>query len=253
MVSFSRPSSFERIEHPADDGIALHQRIAELADAGCALEALRGQIRKVRPGDRQIEEERLARRLLALHEIDAVVHQLPVDLAPHLFGVGLYHLQRLAAFGLDDLRPLVERDVEGLGLMALADHAEGVPGVRRRDAVEFVEALVLRLAIGLGAEMPFAEDRGGVAGVVQHLGHGDFVRRQRDRRARDRNQRQPGADGIAPCHQCGARRRAGRLDQELRQPQAFGGELIDAWRRRPAQLAAAVDADVAVARCCRRE
>ena len=38
-----------------------------------------------------------------------------------------------------------------------------------------------------------------------------------------------------------------RLDQELRQPQAFGGELIDARRRRPAQLAAAIGADVAVA------
>ena len=63
----------------------------------------------------------------------------------------------------------------------------------------------------------------------------------------DRNQRQSGADGIAPGHQCGARRRAGRLDQELRQPQTFGGELIDARRRRPAQFSAAIGADVAVA------
>ena len=134
-----------------------------------------------------------------------------------------------------------------LGLAALTNHSERVPGVCRRDAVELVEALVLRLAVGLGAKVPFAEDRGGVAGVAQHLGHGDFLRRQRDGRPLDRNQRQPGADGIAPRHQGCARRRAGGLDQELRQPQTFGGELVDARRRRPAQLPAAVDPDVAVA------
>ena len=65
------------------------------------------------------------------------------------------------------------------------------------DAVEFVEALILRLAIGLGAKVPFAEDRRGVAGVMEHLGHGDLVRRQGYRCAGDRNQRQPGADRIA--------------------------------------------------------
>jgi hypothetical protein len=47
-------------------------------------------------------------------------------------------------------------------------------------------------------------------------------------------------------HQSRARRRAGRLDQELRQPQTFGGEPIDARRRSPAQLSAAVDPNVAV-------
>ena len=115
---------------------------------------------------------------MAFHEIDAVVHKLPVDRAPHFFCVGFDHPQRLAAFGLDDLRPLVERDVERLGLVALTNHSESVPGVCRRDTVELVEAFVLRLAIGLGAKMPFAEDRGGVARVTQHLGHGDFARRE---------------------------------------------------------------------------
>ena len=170
----------QRIEHSPDDGIALHQGIAELADAGCAFEALRRQVRKVRPGDRQIEEERFARRLLALHEIDAAIHQFPVDFAPHLRRVGLDRLERLASLGLDDLRPLVERDVERLGLAALADHPERIPGVAGRDAVEFVETLVLRLAVGLRTEMPLAEDCGGIAGIVQHLRHGDFLRRKRD-------------------------------------------------------------------------
>jgi hypothetical protein len=38
-----------------------------------------------------------------------------------------------------------------------------------------------------------------------------------------------------------------RLYQELRQPEAFRGELIDAWRRRAAQLAATIGADVPIA------
>jgi hypothetical protein len=57
----------------------------------------------------------------------------------------------------------------------------------------------------------------------------------------------PGADRIAPGHQCRARRRASRLDQELRQPQPFGHQLIETRRRRTAQFTAAVGADVSIA------
>jgi hypothetical protein len=145
------------------------------------------------------------------------------------------------------LRPHVERDIERLGLPALGYHQEGVPTDGRRDAVELVEALVLRLAVRLRAEMPFTENRRGVAGVAQHLGHGDFRPRQRDVRPLDCNQRQPRADGIASRHQCGARRCASRLNQELCQPQTFGSKPIDAGRRRSAQLPAAVDPEIAVA------
>ena len=91
---------------------------------------------------------------MAPNEIDAAVHKFPVDFAPHFFGIGFDNLQRLAPFGLDDLRSFVERDIEGLGLVALTNHTERVPSVRRRNAVKFVEALVLRLAIDLSAKMP---------------------------------------------------------------------------------------------------
>ena len=50
-----------------------------------------------------MENERPARRLVALHEIDAVINQSSVDLRPHFFGVGFHHFQRLAPFCLDDL------------------------------------------------------------------------------------------------------------------------------------------------------
>ena len=73
---------------------------------------------------RQIKKEWPPRRLLARHEVDAVIHQFPVDLAPHLFGVRLYDFERLAPPGFDDLRPVADRNVERLCLMALTDHPE---------------------------------------------------------------------------------------------------------------------------------
>src|ERR1051326_120272 len=131
--------------------------------------------------------------------------------------------------------------------MRLRNEQKGVPGITWWDPVELVEALVLRLAVGLRAEMPLAEDRRGIAGGAQHFGHGDFLRRQRDIRPLDRNQRKSGADGIAPGHQGGARRRAGWLDQKLGQPQAFRRQAVDARSWRPSQLSAAVHAKVAIA------
>jgi hypothetical protein len=100
--------------------------------------------------------------------------------------------------------------------------------------------------------MPFAENRGGVASAAEYLGDGHFLYRERERRAVDRNQRQAGADRIAPGHQGRARRRASLLDQKLRQPQPFGGQLIETRRRRTAQFAAAVGTDGRRSRCYRR-
>ena len=50
-----------------------------------------------------------------------------------------------------------------------------------------------------------------------------------------------------PGHQRRARRCAAGLDQILREAQTLAGELVDARRRRAAQLAAAVGPEVAVA------
>lgn len=57
----------------------------------------------------------------------------------------------------------------------------------------------------------------------------------------------PGANGIAPRHQCGSRWGAGWLDQKLRQAQPLRGQLVNTRRRRPSRLPAAIDADVSVA------
>ena len=39
---------------------------------------------------------------------------------------------------------------------------------------KLVETLALQLTVGCAPKMPFTEQRRGIAGVVQHLGHGDF-------------------------------------------------------------------------------
>ena len=143
----------------------------------------------MRPGDRQVEKERLAGPFLTLHEIDAPIHQLPVDLAPHLGRVRFHCLKRLAPIGLDDLGSLVQGNLKRLGLPALGNHQERVPGIARRDTVELVEALILRQAVGLVAEVPLTEHRGGITSVTQHLGHRDLHRRERDGTPRHGDQR----------------------------------------------------------------
>ena len=42
------------------------------------------------------------------------------------------------------------------------------------DAEEFVEALFHGAVVAMGAEMPFSEERGAVAGGLQRLGQGDL-------------------------------------------------------------------------------
>jgi hypothetical protein len=62
----------ERVEDLTDVVIAFHQLVTELADARLAQELLRWEIRKVSHRERKVEEERLARRLLPLHEVDGL-------------------------------------------------------------------------------------------------------------------------------------------------------------------------------------
>jgi len=63
--------------------------------------------------------------------------------------------------------------------------------------------------------VPFSEDCGGVASILEHLTHGEGVCGERIRAAFDRDQRQAVADGVLARHQRGARGCAGWLDQEL--------------------------------------
>ena len=139
----------------------------------------------------------------------------------------------------------------------------GVDGVRQHDRVDVCRrsptrcpaechrtrrsrARVGRLC-GSRAEVPLAEDRRRVARALEQLAHRVGAARERVRAAGDDDQRQPVADRILPGHQRRARRRAGGLDEILREAQALAGELVDTRRRRAAQLAAAVGTQIAVA------
>jgi DNA-binding CsgD family transcriptional regulator len=87
-------------------------------------------------------------------EVDASFYEFPVDLASYLLSVGLHLFQRLAPFGFNDLGPFVQRDIGRLSLTALRNCEERVPANAGRDAIVFVETLVLRLGRGRAPEMP---------------------------------------------------------------------------------------------------
>src|SRR5262245_42544510 len=95
--------------------------------------------------------------------------------------------------------------------------------------------------------MPFAEMRRRVTGRRKRFGDGYFPLRQPVGRARQRHRMRPRTNRKAPGHERRTTRRTLRFDVEIREPRAFARELVDARRRRAAQLAAAVTADLAVA------
>src|SRR6185369_12680744 len=97
------------------------------------------------------------------------------------------------------------------------------------------------------AEVPLAEDRRRVAARGEELRErllpGDDALRQP---RRDRLQR-AGADRMAPGHERRARRHAVALDVEVEEAQPLRRERVEARRRRAAQEAAAVAAELAPA------
>ena len=111
------------------------------------------------------------------------------------------------------------------------------------------ERMMLGLVIGPDAEVPFADQSGGVAGVLQRLGQGHFGGGQAagGDGAEDAELivGHAGADGVASGHESGAARGAdlgGGI--ELREAQAFGGHTIQIRRL---DRRVAVAAEVAVA------
>ena len=67
-------------------------------DAGFAGEGLGRQVRRVPHGERQVEKERLAGGVLALHEVDRFVGEHVVDFGAHLRRVRFELVQRANGF-----------------------------------------------------------------------------------------------------------------------------------------------------------
>src|SRR5271170_6334250 len=103
-----------------------------------------------------------------------------------------------------------------------------------------------RQALRLFAEVPFAEDRRGVACLLEQFAHRECALVDPVAAGSD-DQRQAGTDRVLPRHQRCAAWRTGGLDQELGQSKSFTGKLVDAWRRSAAQLTPTVGPEVAVA------
>jgi hypothetical protein len=200
---------------------------------------------------RQVEEERLARRLAALHEVYGLGSKLGSDFGANVPREGFHRFQRPAEHGLDDLRSLrqqhIGRRVDRVREFDRVDVGGRIPGDVGRDAVELVKAMRGRQALRLAAEMLLAINRRGVAEPVEHIAHRVGMRREGGVGARNEDQRQAVANGILRRHKRRARGCARGLDQILREPKALARQLIDAWRWGAAQFAAAVGAEVAVA------
>ena len=207
----------------------------------------RRQRRVVGVREADVEEERLLRLGLALDELHRRLGDVALDLPAILHGVRPHLLQIAVRFGFPDVR--LGRGDGGLG-HAGALHAVAIQGaiggLEDADMV-LVEALAGRPALLARAEMPLAGDAGGVALALEQLAQRHFAGLEGIRRAPDDDGAETQPLRIAPGHQRRARRRASRLHQVLRQPQALAGELVDARRRHAADLARAVGADVAVA------
>ena len=112
-----------------------------------------------------------------------------------------------------------------------------------RDAPEFVEPLVGRLAAALreiAAQVPLAKQRRRIPGRLQGLGDGHFPQRDAAGLRGARSNR------VASGHERRPRHGAGELDVEVVEPNAVSGELVEA--RRDVAAHAAVGADFSPAK-----
>ncbi|MNZ40180.1 hypothetical protein D3C78_576880 [compost metagenome] len=114
-------------------------------------------------------------------------------------------------------------------------------------AIPFIEALVGGEARFAAAQVPLAPDPGGISLPGQQLREGDLPQRQTIRRIAVGYPVGSGADRETPGHQRRTGRSALRLDVEIGQAHAFGGQLVDARRFGTAQHTAAIGSQFAVA------
>ena len=101
----------------------------------------------------------------------------------------------------------------------------------------------LRL-VGVAAQVPLAPHPRRVPGIGQRLGGRHLPARHPVRAARDRHRLRARADGMTTGQQRRTARRALRLDVEVQELQALGGEPVDPRCGRAAQHPAAVAAEL---------
>src|SRR4051812_22923725 len=112
-------------------------------------------------------------------------------------------------------------------------------------SVPFVETVVGRETAVLGADMPFAVDRGGVAGFRQDRADGALPGNEAAAVAAERDGVVSRADRETSGHQRRAGRRTLRLDDVMRQLDALLSKRVHALGVGAAQNAAAVATEFA--------
>ena len=169
-----------------------------------------------------VEEEGLLRLGLALDEVDRRLGDVALDLPAVVHGVGPRPSSECRSRRIPRCRARPRRWPPRACRRAACSSRYRVPSVRLEDAdVVLVEALARRPALLARAEVPLAGDAGGVALALEQLAERHFAGLKRVRRAADDDGAETQPLRIAPGHQRRARRRAGRLHQVLRQPQAL--------------------------------
>ena len=117
------------------------------------------------------------------------------------------------------------------------------------ETIEIVVAALQRTEIGQPPQMPFADQRGLVTGLLQERRQGRMLRRQTDLARHTRAQRLFEPDGqpvlVTPGNQRDAGGGADRgIGIGLREAHTLGGDAIDVGRR---EIAAAVAGDIGIA------
>ena len=163
----------------------------------------------------------------------------------------LDQLHGVPAEELRDVALLLHRLVVAEPVARAVRRVGEVVDLAEERAVLVVEPALPRPVLPVGvAEVPLADDRGPVAGLLQRLRQEPLLGVESVAAVRRDDERlQAVAERVAARHEGGARRRADRLGVELLEPRPLPGERVDA--RRPD--VGAVEADVLPAEVVRED
>jgi hypothetical protein len=204
------------IEDFADGPIEFHHDVAVEAGAGFILEPVTAEERHVRHRVREIEEEGLI--LVAVDEIDGAFRE-PGGEEGLVVGV----TRSMVTFAID---PVLEGELAPV-FRVFGMELPHVIGVH--DAAGFSEAARRRAGFRLVADVPFAEDSGGIALGLEYFAERGEVGFQAagvwGMGAED-----AGAAGVTAGEEGGARSGADGLgDVEIVETRAFVGEALECW------------------------
>ena len=269
----------ERLEQRADGVVVLHHAVDVLAVAMLVAAAMLGADMRAQMHARRVEpaEERLARRLLPLHEVDGRGRGLVVDRLHALLGQRAGVLDGLLA---DLAEARIDGGIVAVGRLAFQHAARAEFGLVGRVlrivrqfrlflgvemveiAEELVEAVHGRQRLVAVADMVLAELAGGIAEVLEQAADRGIELAHAHRRAGEADLGQAGADAVLAGQERRAAGGARLLAVIVLELDALAGDAVDV-RRLVAHQAVGIGADIGdadivapdhedIRLCCRR-